>query len=197
LKNLAQRVSLNRAGEIPSVRVRQQELGSSLIQSWLEPKAGGPRCELQVTSNGSKMKLSTTATKLVDGRRSVETAGTCGRAMSLRVAICERYGQSEESARRPGRSSVDIPDMSEVPDMQWCLPFRRQHAEGAVPVIPKANGARKLQTATESTKRATLRRISLHANTSQPYVTNEPPRRRAGPVSSARLTSSVLLHCPV
>ena len=66
--------------------------------------------------------------------------------------------------------------------MQWCLPFRRQHAEGAVPVIPKANGARKLQTATESTKRATVRRISLHANTSQPYVTNEPPRttRRAG-----------------
>src|SRR6266702_3367894 len=51
-------------------------------------------------------RLSTTATKLVDGRRSVETAGTCGRAMSLRVAICERYGQSEESARRPGRSSV-------------------------------------------------------------------------------------------
>jgi hypothetical protein len=81
--------------------------------------------------------------------------------------------------------------------MQWCLPFRRQHAEGAVPFIPKANGASKLQTATESTKRATVRRISLHANTSQPYVTNEPPRRRAGPVSSPRLTSSVLLHCSV
>ena len=71
--------------------------------------------------------------------------------------------------------------------MQWCLPFRRQHAEGAVPVIPKANGARRLQTATESTKRATLRRISLHANTSQPYVTNEPPRRDAGPVSSEQV----------
>jgi hypothetical protein len=76
--------------------------------------------------------------------------------------------------------------------MQWCLPFRRQHAEGAVPVIPKANGARKLQTATESTKRATVRRISFDANTSQPYVTNEPPRRPAAPVGSAKLTSSVL-----
>jgi hypothetical protein len=126
---------------------------------------GGPRCELQATSDGSKTRLSTTATKLVDGRRSVEIAGTCGRAMSLRVAICERYGQSEGLARRPGRSSIDIPDMPEVPDMQRCLPFRRQHAEGAVPVIPKASGARKLQTATESTKPATLRRISLHANT--------------------------------
>jgi hypothetical protein len=52
--------------------------------------------------------------------------------------------------------------------MQWCLLFRRQHAEAAVPVIPKANGARKLQTVTESTKWATVRRISLYANTSQP-----------------------------
>jgi hypothetical protein len=60
--------------------------------------------------------------------------------------------------------------------MQWCLPFRRQHAEGAVPAIPKANGARKLQTATESTKLATVRRIFLHANTSPPYLTNEPLR---------------------
>src|SRR6267143_3050907 len=143
------------------------------FQSWLEPKAGGPRCELQVTSDGSTTRPSATSTKLVDGRRSVETAGACGCAMSLRVAICERYGQSEELARRSGRSSVDIPDKPGVPDMQWCLPFRRQHAEGAVPVIPKANGARKLQTVTESTKRATVRRISLHANTSQPYVTNE------------------------
>jgi len=172
------------------------------FQSWLEPKAGGPRCELQVTSDGAKTRLSTTATKLVDGHRSVETAGACGCAVSLRVAICGRYGQSEELARRPGRSSVEIPDMPEVPDMQWCLPFRRQHAEGAVPVIPKANGASKLQTVTESTKRATVRRISLHPNTSQPYVTNEPPRcepprRRAAPVNSPRLTSSGLLHCPV
>ena len=146
------------------------------FQSWPEPKAGGPRCELQVTSDGSKTRPSTTATKLVDGRRSVETAGTRGLAMSLRVAICERYGQSEELARRPERLSVDIPDMPEVPDMQWCLPFRRQHAEGAVPVIPKANGAKKLQSVIESTKRATVRRISLHANTSQPYVTNQPPQ---------------------
>jgi len=60
--------------------------------------------------------------------------------------------------------------------MQWCWPFRRQHAEGAVPVIPKANGAKKLQSVIESTKRATVRRISLHANTSQPYVTNQPPQ---------------------
>ena len=146
------------------------------FQSWLEPKRGGPRCELQVTSDGSKTRLSTPATKLVDGHRSVETAGACGCAMSLRVAICGRYGQSEELAPRPGRSSVDVADMPEVPDMQWCLPFRRQHAEGAVPVIPKAKGASKLQTVTESTKRATVRRISLHANTSQPYVTNEAPR---------------------
>jgi len=167
------------------------------FHSGLEPKPGGPRCQLQGTSDGSKTRLSTTATKLVTGRRSVETAGTCGGAMLLRLAIGERYGQLEELARRPETSSVEIPHMPEVPDMQWCLLFRRQHAEGAVPVIPKANGARKLQTVTESTKWATVRRISLHANTSQPYVTNAPPRRRAGPVSSARLTSSVLLHCPV
>jgi hypothetical protein len=138
------------------------------FQSGLEPKAGGPRCELQVTSDDSKTRLSATATKLVDGRRSVETAGTCGCAISLRVAICERYGQAEKLARRPGRSSLDIPHVPEVPDMQWCLPFRRQHAEGAVPVAAKANGARKLQTVMESTKRATVRRISLHAITSQP-----------------------------
>ncbi len=77
------------------------------------------------------------------------------------------YRQSEELARRPGRSSVDIDDMPEVPDMQWCLRFRRQHAEGAVLVIPKANGARKLQTV-ESTKPATVRRISLHADIHSP-----------------------------
>jgi len=136
--------------------------------SGLEPKPGGPRCQLQGTSDGSKTRLSTTATKLVTGRRSVETAGSCGCAMLLRLAIGERYGQLEELARRPETSSVEIPHMPEVPDVQWCLLFRRQHAEGAVAVIPKANGARKLQTVTESTKWATVRRISLHANTSQP-----------------------------
>jgi hypothetical protein len=88
--------------------------------------------------------------------------------MLLRLAIGERYGQLEELARRPETSSVEIPHMPEVPDVQWCLLFRRQHAEGAVPVIPKANGARKLQTVTESTKWATVPLISLHANTSQP-----------------------------
>jgi hypothetical protein len=138
------------------------------FHSGLESRPGGPRCQLQGTSDGSKTRLSTTATKLVAGRRSVEIAGTCGCAMLLRLAIGERYGQLEELARRPEMSSVDIPDMTEVPDMQWCLPFRRQHAEGAVPAIPKAKGARKLQTVTESTKWATVRRISLHANTSQP-----------------------------
>jgi len=51
--------------------------------------------------------------------------------------------------------------------MQWCLPFRRQHTEGAVLVIPKVNGARKLQTV-ESTKPATARRITLHADTHSP-----------------------------
>ena len=137
------------------------------FQSWLEPKRGGPRCELQVTSDGSKTRPSATATKLVDGRRSVETAGACGCAMSLRVAICERYGQSEELAPRPGRSSVDIADMPEVPDMQWCLPFRRQHAEGAVPVIPKANGARKLQTLRRARNGRRSAPIASHANASQ------------------------------
>ena len=90
-KNLAQRLSLHRAGEIPSVRVRQQELASWLISGLAGAKGGGgPRCKLQVTSDGSKTRLSTTATKLVDGGGSVETAGTCGGVMSLRVAICER-----------------------------------------------------------------------------------------------------------
>jgi hypothetical protein len=86
--------------------------------SGLEPKPGGPRCQLPVTSDGSKARLSITATKLVTGCRSEETAGTCGCATLLRVAIGEPYGQWEELARRPEMSSVDIPDMPEVPDMQ-------------------------------------------------------------------------------
>jgi hypothetical protein len=40
-KNLAQRLSLNRAGEIPGVSVRQQELASWLISEWAGAQGGG------------------------------------------------------------------------------------------------------------------------------------------------------------
>jgi hypothetical protein len=49
--------------------------------------------------------------------------------------------------------------MPDVADMQWCLPVRRQQAGVAVPVMPKAIGAKKLQAITESTRLATTLRI--------------------------------------
>src|ERR1700730_9405867 len=68
-----------------------------------------------------------------------------------------------------------FPTCRRFPTCSGACRFGDNTRKGAVPVIPKANGASKLQTVTESTKRATVRRISLHANASQPYVTNEPP----------------------
>jgi hypothetical protein len=95
----------------------------------------------------------------VDGGSNMETARLWGRATQVGVAICERYGQSDELARRLGRSSLDIPAMPDIPIMQWCVPFRRQQAGVALPVIPKAIGAMQLQAITESTRLARIRRI--------------------------------------
>ena len=49
--------------------------------------------------------------------------------------------------------------MPDILDMQWCFPFRRQQAGTSLPVTAKAIGATKLQTITESTRLATIRRI--------------------------------------
>lgn len=51
--------------------------------------------------------------------------------------------------------------MPDIPDMQWCFPFRRQQAGASFPVSAKAIGATKLQVITESTRLATIRRILL------------------------------------
>jgi hypothetical protein len=71
-----------------------------------------------------------------------------------------------------GRSSVDITAVPDIPEAQWCLPFRRQQAAVSVPVSAEANGARRLQAMTESTRLATIRRIiSMNASTSRGDVT--------------------------
>jgi hypothetical protein len=63
--------------------------------------------------------------------------------------------------------------MPDIPDAQWCLPFRRQQAGASGPVTPMAIGAAKLQAITESTRLATIRRILLqNASTSPACVTN-------------------------
>ena len=49
--------------------------------------------------------------------------------------------------------------MPDIPDMQWCFPFRRQQAGASIPVSAMAIGATKLQAITESTRLATNRRI--------------------------------------
>jgi hypothetical protein len=49
--------------------------------------------------------------------------------------------------------------MPDIPDMQWCFPFRRQQAGTSFPVSAMAIGAMKLQAITESTRLATIRRI--------------------------------------
>jgi hypothetical protein len=101
------------------------------------------------------------------------TAGLCDCAMQVGVAICERYGQTGELARKFGRSSIDIPAMPDITDAQWCLPFRRQQAAAPGPVSPMAIGATKPQAITESTRLATIRRILLqNASTSPAYMTN-------------------------
>jgi hypothetical protein len=51
--------------------------------------------------------------------------------------------------------------MPDIPDIQWCLPSRRQHAGVSLPAAAKAIGATKLQAITASTRLATIRRILI------------------------------------
>jgi hypothetical protein len=49
--------------------------------------------------------------------------------------------------------------MPDIPDIQWCFPFRRQQAGLSAPVSAKAIGAMKLQAITDNTRLAMVRRI--------------------------------------
>ena len=60
-----------------------------------------------------------------------------------------------------GSSSPDSDAMPDMPDMQWCFPFRRQQAGVSFPVSARAIGATKLQAISESTRLATRRRIII------------------------------------
>jgi hypothetical protein len=56
--------------------------------------------------------------------------------------------------------------------MQWCVPFRRQHACTTVVVAARPIGATRLQPIADNTKLANNRRIAeADVSTSQPYVT--------------------------
>ncbi len=117
------------------------------------------------------------ATKLGDGGCSADSTGICGCATPVGVAIRKRYGQSEELARRLG-TSTNPAAMVDIPEVQWCFPFRRQQAGVAVPVTAKVIGATKLQAKTDSTRLAMIRRILFRErNTSQVDVTNERKNR--------------------
>jgi hypothetical protein len=62
--------------------------------------------------------------------------------------------------------------MPDIPDIQWCLPSRRQHTGVPLFAAAKAIGATKLQAITASTRLATKRRILMcDGSTSQPTVT--------------------------
>src|ERR1700716_800875 len=60
-----------------------------------------------------------------------------------------------------------FPTCRRFPTREWCLPFRRKHAEEAVAVIPKTNGARKLQTLRRARNGRRSAPIASHANASQ------------------------------
>lgn len=71
----------------------------------------------------------------------------------------ERYGQSEDVARKLGvpSSKAAMPDIS----AQWCFPFRRQQAGVVFPVAAKASGAREPHATIQSTRLATNRRMAI------------------------------------
>ena len=115
---------------------------------------------------------------VADGVSNPDRVESCGRPRPVGVAVCQREGHTEEFARKPGRLSVDTATVSEIPDMQWCFPFRRQQEGAPAPVAAKAIGANQLKAITESTRLATKRRmLSVNANTSLAAVTNSPTRR--------------------
>jgi hypothetical protein len=64
-------------------------------------------------------------------------------------------------ARKLGTPSLEIAAMPDIPDMQWCFPFRRQQAGTSFPVSVNDMGAAKLQAITASTRLATIRRITI------------------------------------
>jgi hypothetical protein len=114
---------------------------------------------MQVPGRELEKFESASGTNVVDGSSRAETVKLRARARPVGAAICERKGQSEDLARKPGSPSPDVAAMPDIPDMQWCFPFRRQQAGASFPVSTKAMGATKLQAITESTRLATSRRI--------------------------------------
>src|SRR3979411_398029 len=101
----------------------------------------------------------------------------CGDFRDLVAALCRCAWRSANDTDnrwnwledQEGHLST-FPTCRRIPTPEWCLPFRRKHAqgaravlpkrgEGAGAVIPKSNGARKLQPL--STKRTTVRPHSL------------------------------------
>jgi hypothetical protein len=59
-------------------------------------------------------------------------------------------------------------------DVQWCFPFRRQHASVLAATGAKVTGAKTPQPITDNTKLARNRRIlDGYASTSEPGVTME------------------------
>jgi hypothetical protein len=95
----------------------------------------------------------------VNGSSRWESVGLWASAAPVGTAVCERYGQSAGLARKLGSPSAGIAVVPDIPDMQWCFPFRRQQAGVSLPVTATAIGAMKLQAITESTRLATIRRI--------------------------------------
>ena len=65
--------------------------------------------------------------------------------------------------------------MSDMADMQWCFPFRRQHSSVFDATEAKAIGAKTPQPISANAKLAKKRRIlDGYASTSQPRVTMGP-----------------------
>jgi hypothetical protein len=54
-----------------------------------------------------------------------------------------------------------MPDMSDIPDSQWCFPSRRQQAGVSAYAAANATGATEEQPIAYSTKMASKRRIPI------------------------------------
>jgi hypothetical protein len=92
------------------------------------------------------------------------------------VEAWKRCGQPSEWPLKtePFPLSLDIPDMPDTADMQWCFPFRRQHSPVFAATEAKAIGAKTPQPISDNTKLASNRRIlNGYASTSESLVTME------------------------
>jgi len=74
--------------------------------------------------------------------------------------MVERKGQHEGKARKTGPFSSET-IMPDIPDMQWCLPFRRQQAGVEFPAEASAKGATQVHATIQRTKLAITRRIDF------------------------------------